>query len=191
MYKNGIVACLAIMAVTSAGCGTRPGPGANPLSSTSDSIIAALQSGCLPFLVEGGTIYGRLKGHSARDGEINGKRAARLYGNGDVQIQETDQGDCYLVARGVFRNTQVTDAAAFRQTVLDLISGVAEPMVARFDSGPGFNDPVGEFRQESYCFALRGKPAWLLLSSSITRPAALQVSIGWDRENICRGRLPA
>jgi hypothetical protein len=191
MFKNVVAAHLAIFVVASAGCATHSGPTAGPLSPTSDSIIAALQSGCLPFLVEGGTIYDRLKGHSARDGEINGKHAARLFGNGDVQIQESEQGGCYLVASGAFRNTQVTDAAAFRQTVLDLIPRIAGPMVARFDSGPGFSDPVGEFRQEGYCFALRGKPAWLVLSTSTTRPTALQASVGWDRENeFCTDKLP-
>ncbi|MDP3740043.1 MAG: hypothetical protein Q8R02_21850 [Hyphomonadaceae bacterium] len=192
MTASSIRACFvasAVAAVTA--CVQTPGPQANPLSSTSDAIAVALQSGCLPYLVEGGSIYDRLKGHSARQGKIGGKSAALMYGNGSVLIQQDEQGGCYLVATGAFRNTKLTDAAKFRETVLAFIPSVAGPLATRFDSGPGFNDPVGDFRQESYCFELRGKPAWILLSSSTVRPITLQVSVGWDREDLCKGKLPA
>ena len=103
----------------------------------------------------------------------------------------------FLKARGVqplegHGLTGIEDAARFRQTVLDVIPRLAGPLVARFDSGPGFNDPVGRFRQESYCFDLRGKPAWILLSTSsgAMQKASMQVSVSLDREDTCRGKLP-
>jgi hypothetical protein len=183
----------AAAALVVSACVSSPGPTANPFSSTTDAIGVALQSGCLPWLVEGGAIYDRLKqANSARKGELNGKPAALLYGNGSVQIQEDKNGGCYLRAVGAMPNTGVEDAARFRQSVLDLIPRIAGPLVVRFDSGPGFNDPVGRYRQEGYCFDLRGRPAWLLVSTSsaVMQRALIQVSVGIDREDICKGKLP-
>jgi len=175
-------------------CISSPGPTTNPFSSTADSVGVALQTGCLPWLVEGGVIYDRLrKANSARQGELNGKRAARLYGHGDVQIQEDDRGGCYMRVVGAMPNTGVEDAVRFRQAVLDTIPRVAGPLVVRFDSGPGFNDPIGRSRQEGYCFDLRGRPAWLLVttSSAVMQKALMQVSVGIDKESICKDKLPA
>lgn len=184
----GLLAAIAVSA-----CASSPGPTSNPFSSTVDSIDAALQTGCLPWLVEGGAIYDRLRSsNTARKGELNGKLAARLYGTGDVQIQEDGRGGCYMRVVGAMPNTGVEDAARFRQSVLDAIPRMAGPLVARFDSGPGFNDPVGRFRQEGYCFDLRGRPTWLLVSTSsaVMQNAVMQVSIGIDREGICKDKLP-
>ncbi len=177
-----------------AGCVSAPGPTSQPFSSTTESIEAALVSGCLPYLVEGGSIYDRLRdANTARGGKLNGKRAARLYGSGDVQIQETDTGGCYLRVVGAMSNTGVPDAARFRQAALDILTSAAGPLQLRSDSGPGFNDPIGKNRQESYCVTLRGRPAWLVISTSsaVMTKAILQVSMGWDSENICKGDGPA
>ena len=173
-------------------CASSPGPVTSPFSSTADGVNVALQSGCLPWLVEGGDLNNRLiKANTARGGKLNGKKAARLYGNGDVQIQEDGRGGCYMRAVGAFTHTGVEDAARFRQSVLETIPLVAGPLVTRFDSGPGFNDPVGRYRQEGYCFDLRGRPAWLLISTSSGsgQKAVMQVSVGIDRESICKDKL--
>lgn len=183
-----------LAAATLSACSSSPGATSNPFSSTVESIEAALGTGCLPWLVEGGAIYDRLRSsNTARKGELNGKLAARLYGSGDVQIQEDGRGGCYMRVVGAMPNTGVEDAARFRQSVLDAIPRMAGPLVTRSDSGPGFNDPVGRYRQEGYCFDLRGRPAWLVLSTSsaVMKQAVMQVSIGIDREGICKDKLPA
>ncbi len=190
---NAGASLIAASALILSACVSTPGPTTNPFSSTGDAVVVALESGCLPWLVEGGSIYDRLRNaNSARKGEINGKPAARLFGAGDVQIQEDGRGGCYMRVVGAMPNTGVEDAARFRQTVLDAIPRVAGPLATRFDSGPGFNDPVGRYRQEGYCFDLRGRPAWLLVSTSsaVMKQARMQVSIGIDREDICKGKLP-
>jgi hypothetical protein len=175
-----------------AGCVSRPGPTSNPLSTTTESIVVALQSGCLPYLVEGGSIHQRLRAaNSSRGGKLNGKPADRIFGAGDVEIQEDPRGGWYMAVEGAMPNTGVEDAARFRQAVLDLIPRIAGPLVVRFDSGPGFNDPIGRQRQESYCFDLRGRPAWLLVTtrSEVMVKAQMQVSIGVDHEDICKGKV--
>lgn len=197
------IASVAVLALaTLAGCVSvgweaperPPGPRSGPFSSTSEAIEAAVVTGCLPYLAEGGSIYRRLRdANTARGGDLNGRRAARLYGGGDVRIQEDGQGGCYLRVVGAFTHTGVEDAARFRQAVLDLIPQVAGPLTTRSDSGPGFNDPVGASRQELHCFDLRGRPAWMLVTTSALagRKANMQVSIAVDRDGTCAGVLPA
>jgi hypothetical protein len=187
-------ASAALLAATLAACSSSPGATSGPFSSTVESIEAALETGCLPWLVEGGAIYERLRrSNTAREGKLNGKQAARLYGAGDVQIQEDSRGGCYMRVVGAMPNTGVEDAARFRQSVLDAIPRMAGALVPRSDSGPGFNDPVGRYRQEGYCFDLKGRPAWLVISTSsaVMKQAVMQVSIGLDREGICKDKLPA
>lgn len=187
-------AALISVLVLLAGCTSAPGPVSQPFSPATESIEAALVSGCLPYLVEGGSIYDRLRdANTARAGKLNGKRAARLYGSGDVQIQEDERGGCYMRVVGAMPNTGVEDAAEFRQAALATLTASVGPLVTRFDSGPGFNDPIGRRRQESYCFTLRDRPGWIVLTtnSAAQAQAVMQVSVGWDNEHICTGNPPA
>lgn len=173
---------VALSALSVAACQQTPGPQANPFSSTSEGLRVALLSGCFPYLVEGGSIHDRLKGHSARGGKLRGKKATLMYGNGQTLIQQDERGGCYLASNGQMPNTRVTDAAKARQTVLDVVGGVGA-LTKRSDSGPGFNDEVGQYRQESYCFPLRGQQAWLVMSSSSdTKRQMLQVTVNFDHD---------
>ena len=153
-------------------------PKLNPLSPVERSLDYGLTAGCLPFLVEGGSIHERIERSSGRT-TLNGRPADRLHGRSTILIQEDGPG-CYLVApRG--------DPDRLREAVLATLRRVGGDPRVRFDSGPGSRDSLGAFRQESWCFAVDGRPAGLVMStSSVRRRHAMQASLFIDRDGACR-----
>jgi hypothetical protein len=78
------------------------------------------------------------------------------------------------------------EAAKLREVMLGGLPGDARVL---FDSGAEGRDGSGLYRQEQHCFALDGRPACLLMSTSATRGRVpLQASVCLDETGRCAPR---
>ena len=175
MRLPGVVSFL-VLAVATPAAAQGGFPQVHPWTSAEKTVDFALTAGCLPFLLEGGSIHERID-RSSRRVKVNGRPADALHGRGRVTLQEDGRG-CYLTAK--------VDPEALRRGVIDALAANGSSPVARFDSGAGGRDSVGSFRQEAWCFTLGGRPAALVMSTSRDRRRpALQASLFLDRDGSC------
>ena len=176
-----MAAALSVIATTA-----RAGEGLDLMSSRNQALAYAIDSVCVPYLRQGGTVAG-LAGASGVPAELDGRPAIRLHGFGRVFVA-ADPGGCVIV-------THTGDGRAARAEALTALEGgyLLETL-----TGP--NEAVLHSRKwaglgEAYCFRLDEKVVEADISTSRGQdpddPAhadALRLHLYWsDAEALKKG----
>jgi len=115
------------------------------------ALTALMAEGCAPYLLDKTPLAVSFKGRG---------RAVTLRGDPGVLLPTAEPIGALEQNGGCYVRVDKGDGAVFREAVIKAVAGISDrPLRTVSDGGPAANDGRGRYRQEIYCFGLKGKTA--------------------------------